>query len=162
VAHWEPPPEDGAQNPALAEPAVVSWPSAEEGPRYAAVREAAALVERELALLDEADEDEADGAGGELSEADGAGGELGEADRALARAWSRDAGLLLRELAERRSGAGAAVPLPAQLSVSSLVTMAADPDRLAQQIRRPMPRAAVRAAAADRPHRPAGSGGRPG
>jgi DNA helicase-2/ATP-dependent DNA helicase PcrA len=143
VAHWAPPPEDGAQNPALAEPAVVSWPPAEEGPRYAAVREAAALVERELALLDEADEDEADGAGGELSEADGAGGELSEADRALARAWSRDAGLLLRELAEWRAGAGAAVPLPAQLSVSSLVTMAADPDRLAQQIRRPMPRPPV-------------------
>ena len=58
----------------------------------------------------------------------------------LARAWSRDTGLLLRELSQRRAGAGAAVPLPAQLSVSSLVTMAADPDRLAQQIRRPMPR----------------------
>jgi DNA helicase II / ATP-dependent DNA helicase PcrA len=143
VAHWAPPPEDGAQNPALAQPAVVSWPPAEEGPRYAAVREAAALVEREIALLDEADEDEADGAGGELSEADGAGGELSEADRVLARAWSRDAGLLLRELAEWRAGAGAAVPLPAQLSVSSLVTMAADPDRLAQQIRRPMPRPPV-------------------
>jgi DNA helicase II / ATP-dependent DNA helicase PcrA len=133
VAHWAPPPEDGAQNPALAQPAVVSWPPAEEGPRYAAVREAAALVEREIALLDEADEDDADGAGGELS----------EADRVLARAWSRDAGLLLRELAEWRAGAGAAVPLPAQLSVSSLVTMAADPDRLAQQIRRPMPRPPV-------------------
>jgi DNA helicase-2/ATP-dependent DNA helicase PcrA len=35
------------------------------------------------------------------------------------------------------------VPLPPQLSVSSLVTMAADPDRLAQQIRRPMPRPPV-------------------
>ncbi len=27
VAHWAPPPDDGAQNPALAEPAVVSWPA---------------------------------------------------------------------------------------------------------------------------------------
>jgi ATP-dependent DNA helicase UvrD/PcrA len=138
VAHWAPPPEDGAQNPALAEPAVVSWPPAGEGPRHAAVREAAALVERELAQLEEPDGEEADGA-----QADGADGELSEADRALAHAWSRDAGLLLRELAERRAGAGAAVPLPAQLSVSSLVTMAADPDRLAQQIRRPMPRPPV-------------------
>ena len=133
VAHWAPPPEDGAQNPALAEPAVVSWPPAAEGPRHVAVREAAALVERELALLEEPDEGEADGADGELN----------EADRALARAWSRDAGLLLKELSERRAGTGAAVPLPAQLSVSSLVTMAADPDRLAQQIRRPMPRPPV-------------------
>jgi DNA helicase-2/ATP-dependent DNA helicase PcrA len=142
VAHWAPPPEDGAQNPALAEPAVVSWPPAAEGPRHAAVREAATLVERELALLGQADEpgplEQAD-----EDAADGAGDELSEADRALARAWSRDAGLLLRELSERRAGAGAAVPLPAQLSVSSLVTMAADPDRLAQQIRRPMPRPPV-------------------
>ena len=130
VAHWTPPPEDGAQNPALAEPAVVSWPPAAEEPRHAAVREAAALVERELALLEDPD------AGGTA----GADGGLSEADGALAQAWSRDAGLLLRELAERRAGAGAAVSLPAQLSVSSLVTMTADPDRLAQQIRRPMPR----------------------
>ena len=55
VAHWAPPPDDGAQNPALAEPAVVSWPPAEEEQRHAAVREAATLVERELALLEEPD-----------------------------------------------------------------------------------------------------------
>jgi DNA helicase-2/ATP-dependent DNA helicase PcrA len=135
VAHWAPPPEEGAQNPALAEPAVVAWPPAEEGPRHAAVREAAALVERELARLEEPGGEET----GE-AEADGVGGGLSEADQALAHAWSRDAGLLLRELSERRASAGAAIQLPAQLSVSSLVTMAADPDRLAQQIRRPMPR----------------------
>jgi DNA helicase-2/ATP-dependent DNA helicase PcrA len=148
VARWAPPPEDGAQNPALAEPAVVSWPPAGEGPRHAAVREAATLVERELARLEEPEGAEPDGAEPEGAEPDGAepdgaGGELSEADRALAHAWSRDAGLLLRELSERRAGTGAAVSLPAQLSVSSLVTMAADPDRLAQQIRRPMPRPPV-------------------
>jgi DNA helicase-2/ATP-dependent DNA helicase PcrA len=136
VAHWTPPPDEGAQNPALAEPAVVSWPPATGGPRHQAVREAAALVEREL--------DRPERPGGTGPE-DGAGddGELSEADRALARAWDRDTGLLLAELSQRRSGAGAAVPLPGQLSVSSLVTMAADPDRLAQQIRRPMPRPPV-------------------
>jgi DNA helicase-2/ATP-dependent DNA helicase PcrA len=136
VGHWAPPPEDGAQNPALAEPAVVSWPPAAEGPRYAAVREAAALVERELDRLEEPDE----AAAGD-SEAGDRG--LGDADRALARAWARDARLLLTELSQWRAGAGTAVPLPAQLSVSSLVTMAADPARLAQQIRRPMPRPPV-------------------
>ncbi len=31
VAHWAPPPDDGAQNPALAEPAVVSWPYGRRG-----------------------------------------------------------------------------------------------------------------------------------
>src|SRR5215470_10089527 len=88
VAHWAPPPEDGAQNPALAEPAVVAWPPAEEGPRHAAVREAAALVERELARLEEPDGEEEEAGG---PEADGAGGEPSEADGALAHAWSRDA-----------------------------------------------------------------------
>jgi DNA helicase-2/ATP-dependent DNA helicase PcrA len=58
----------------------------------------------------------------------------------LARAWARDTDLLLAELAERRGGAATEVSLPGRLSVSSLVAMAADPDRLAQQIRRPMPR----------------------
>ena len=194
VAHWTPPPDEDAQNPALAEPAVVSWPAAADGPRQAAVREAAALVERELARLSGNDEAatsrtaradadsesraagpgskagaamtepgrstrDADDAGelsapddaSELSEPNDAGqlgepndaGELGEPDRALARAWARDASLLLAELSQRRSGAQNAVPLPGQLSVSSLVTMAADPDRLAQQIRRPMPRPPV-------------------
>jgi len=169
VAHWAPPPDDGAQNPVLAEPAAVSWPPAAEGPRYAAVREAAELVERELALLSGgragpgfgaasgtgagiggaegagADAGAGDGSGADAGTRDGADDEggLSEADRALARAWERDAGLLLTELSERRAGAGTAVPLPAQLSVSSLVTMAADPARLAQQIRRPMPRPPV-------------------
>jgi DNA helicase II / ATP-dependent DNA helicase PcrA len=164
VAQWAPPPDEDAQNPALAEPAIVPWPAAADSPRHAAVREAAALVERELARLPGESQTPASGAGAdgggrgdvpgagdgeELSEpgraAGDAGdiGELNEPDRALARAWERDAGLLLTELSQRRAGAHNAVPLPGQLSVSSLVTMAADPDRLAQQIRRPMPRPPV-------------------
>jgi len=163
VAHWEPPPDEDAQNPALAEPDVVSWPAAGDGPRQTAVREAAALVERELARLSgesgaAASRATRAGADGKNRAAEpGAGvtgpdrapgdaddtGELSEPDRALARAWARDASLLLTELSQRRAGAQNAVPLPGQLSVSSLVTMAADPDRLAQQIRRPMPRPPV-------------------
>jgi DNA helicase-2/ATP-dependent DNA helicase PcrA len=169
VAHWAPPPDEDAQNPALAEPAVVSWPAAADSPRQAAVREAAALVKRELARLSGESQAAASGASGADASGAGAGdasgagaggagpgepgravgdadddvGELSEPDRALARAWERDAGLLLAELAQRRAGAQNTVPLPGQLSVSSLVTMAADPDRLAQQIRRPMPRPPV-------------------
>ncbi len=195
VAHWAPPPDEDAQNPALAEPAVLSWPAAADSPRQPAVREAAALVERELARLSSEGEAAASGAGADgegrasragaarasQATASGAGksradvpgagksradvpgagdgaerdepgrtagdaddtGELSEPDRALARAWARDAGLLLTELSQRRAGAQNVVSLPGQLSVSSLVTMAADPDRLAQQIRLPMPRAPV-------------------
>jgi DNA helicase-2/ATP-dependent DNA helicase PcrA len=70
----------------------------------------------------------------------GAEGPLSERDRLLAEAWQRDTALLLAERAERRGDAAAAVLLPGRLSVSSLVTMAADPDELARQIRRPLPR----------------------
>ncbi len=65
---------------------------------------------------------------------------LGEQDLLLAQAWERDTAILLAEREERRSDAAAAVSLPGRLSVSSLVTMAADPAELARQIRRPMPR----------------------
>jgi DNA helicase-2/ATP-dependent DNA helicase PcrA len=238
IAHWTPAPEEDALNPALAEPATVPWPANQADARYAAVREAAALVERALKVARrragtasghpgaadtragaggprpepdwhgtpaaprdqgdahqerggspaprdrgdvhqervgvaeaddggwpaEADEDgwpveaDEDGrpdagrgdgpragrddgglTGAEAGPADG-DGELNEADRALARAWARDTDLLLAELAQRRGAAATEVWLPGRLSVSSLVTMAADPARLAQQIRRPMPR----------------------
>ena len=131
VAAWAPAPADDAENPALAEPATALWPVDPSGPRYEAVREAAALVEQALA---EGRPGVAPG-GGRGTRA----GKMSDADRALAQAWARDAGLLLRELAERRGEAATAVSLPARLSVSSLVTMAADPAKLAQQIRRPMP-----------------------
>jgi DNA helicase-2/ATP-dependent DNA helicase PcrA len=57
----------------------------------------------------------------------------------LAEAWARDTELLLAEREERRADASA-VWLPGRLTVSSLVTMAADPAELAREIRRPMPR----------------------
>jgi DNA helicase-2/ATP-dependent DNA helicase PcrA len=124
VAHWSPAPEEDAQNPALAEPDTVSWPAEPTGPVYEAVREAATLVERALSRAKAGAEEPA----------------LTGPDRAHARAWAHDTDLLLAELAERRGDAATAVALPARLSVSSLVTMAADPGQLAQQIRRPMPR----------------------
>src|SRR5436305_1164312 len=45
VGRWAPPPGEDATNPALAEPVPVPWPPSPEGPRYEAVREAAALVD---------------------------------------------------------------------------------------------------------------------
>ena len=158
IEHWTPPPGEDAQNPALAEPATVSWPGDRAGSRRAAVRKAAGLVEQALKA---AGPDAGTGSGGHRAaggqgsgrerrgqgvlfeavpaEPDGDEG-LSEADRALARAWARDTDLLLAELSQRRGGAATEVWLPGRLSVSSLVTIAADPARLAQQIRRPMPR----------------------
>jgi len=114
VDRWAPPPGEDATNPALAEPVPVSWPASPEGPRYEAVREAAALVNAARA--------------GAASP----GGPLTDAGRALAEAWERDTTLLLAEREERRGDAASAVSLPGRLSVSSLVTMAADPAELAR------------------------------
>ncbi|WP_433244894.1 UvrD-helicase domain-containing protein [Streptosporangium sp. CA-135522] len=61
-------------------------------------------------------------------------------DRERAKAWERDTELLLREREiNRRRGAGQ-VELPTHLTVSSLVTLAADAKALARQIRRPVPK----------------------
>jgi DNA helicase II / ATP-dependent DNA helicase PcrA len=65
---------------------------------------------------------------------------LGPEDLALIAAWERDTDLLLAERAQWRSAEAVTVALPRRLPVSSLVTMATDPGRLAQQVRRPMPR----------------------
>jgi DNA helicase-2/ATP-dependent DNA helicase PcrA len=122
VERWAPAPGEDATNPALAEPVPVPWPASPGGPRYEAVREAAALVDAARAGTP------------------GPGGPLSSQDRLLAQAWERDTALLLAEREERRGDAASAVSLPGRLSVSSLVTMAADPAELARQIRRPMPR----------------------
>ena len=122
VDQWAPTPAEDATNPALADPVPVQWPPSPGGPRYEAVREAAALVDAARAGTPRLR------------------GSLSEGDRLLAQAWERDTAILLAERDERRGDAAAAVALPGRLSVSSLVTMAADPAELARQIRRPMPR----------------------
>ena len=125
VAAWAQAPAEDAENPALAEPATASWPASAAGSRYEAVREAGDLVAEAVAA-------------GRGAEADL--GELNPADQELAAAWQRDADLLLTERAQRRGDDAVAVGLPWRLPVSWMVTMAADPAGLAQQVRRPMPR----------------------
>ncbi|MFB4310471.1 ATP-dependent helicase [Actinomadura sp. GTD37] len=134
VAVWTDPPEEGAANPLLADPEEAQWPVApgERGhsdltarERYAAVVEAARMVEDEMA--------------GRTRRWAGDSG-LSDADRARMTAWARDVELLLAERDRGRGGNGLLVELPAHLSVSSLVSLARDPAALARQIRRPMPR----------------------
>ena len=125
VAAWAEAPAEDAQNPALAESATASWPAAASGSRHDAVREAGDLVAEAAAA-------------GPAAEADL--DEMSPDDRELVAAWQRDAGLLLAERAQRRADDAVTVGLPWRLPVSSLVTVAADPAGLAQQVRRPMPR----------------------
>jgi DNA helicase-2/ATP-dependent DNA helicase PcrA len=130
VSAWADAPEPGAENPLLAGVDAADWPVTPAGQRYEAVREAAALVEAALAQPTATPES----------------GDLHTRDRELAEAWELDAGLLLAERAQRRGDGATQVPLPARLSVSSLVTLARDPAELARQVRRPMPRPPARQA----------------
>ena len=61
-------------------------------------------------------------------------------EEVAAAGWRRDADLLVAERDARTAAAVRLdVPLPGQLSVSALVTLARDPAELARQIRRPLP-----------------------
>jgi DNA helicase II / ATP-dependent DNA helicase PcrA len=120
VLTWTGEPEADAENPLLATVEAADWPATQAGRNYEAVREAAALVieGREPEGLDQLDQQ----------------------DKALVAAWDLDAGLLLAEQEQRRGEGPTRVVLPARLSVSALVSLARNPDELARQVRRPMPR----------------------
>jgi DNA helicase-2/ATP-dependent DNA helicase PcrA len=125
VAAWAGPPEEGVANPLLAEPDQRAWPATPDGERYAAISEGARMVEAAM-----------------TGRSPGWPGDEGltEADRRRMSAWARDVELLLAERDRGRGGDGLQVELPGNLSVSSLVALARDPEALARQIRRPMPR----------------------
>ena len=133
-----PEPEDGELNPLLdAERRPdVAWPPAPVIPT--GVAEAAAAVRRardepETVPTPELDEDE---------------------QRRLAE-WRRDAELLLEE---RRAAAGTVeVLLPADLSVSDVVTLDEDPARLARRLQRPLPQRPAPRPAAVPPSTPGSS-----
>ncbi|MFL6138595.1 MAG: UvrD-helicase domain-containing protein [Frankiaceae bacterium] len=125
VEAWADAPADDAVNPQLAEQRLVAWPAPYEPTALARRRAAAELVREELAAI----------AAGRPSDPD-AGLDMLEAS--VTAAWDADTEALLAELAddERRH----VVRLPAALSASQLVRLAADPAGLARDIARPMPR----------------------
>jgi len=122
VDAWAAPPDEDAENPALAEWPVGVWPTDPlSSGRRRALSAAAELVgaSRPHPLTDQA---------------------LQATDDPLVADWLRDADLLLRERAEHSRGT-VDVPLPAHLSVSALVALRRDPGELARRLRRPMPAA---------------------
>ncbi|NUR92082.1 MAG: ATP-dependent helicase [Nonomuraea sp.] len=123
VAVWAPELAEGATNPLLEEPAEAVWPVSPEGLRYEGVLDGAHLVESALAgILEPAQEEQ-----------------LRTYDEERVRAWERDTELLLRERELNRRRRQTTVELPTKLTVSSLVTLAADARELARRIRRPVP-----------------------
>jgi DNA helicase II / ATP-dependent DNA helicase PcrA len=122
VVSWTEAPEDGAENPALAEWPVGVWPADPLSPgRRRALTAAAELVTGSAAHPLDPER------------------RLGEADPVVDQ-WVRDADLLLRERAAWARPT-VDVPLPSHLSVSALVTLRRDPAELARRLRRPMPAA---------------------
>jgi DNA helicase-2/ATP-dependent DNA helicase PcrA len=166
ILTWADEPEEGAENPLLAAVETADWPSTPAGRNYEAVREAGRLVESELARRAPSAPHPRDPATPSTSATSSTpstpstpttpsnpattpststvspapADSLTSADQALVAAWDLDAGLLLAERAQRRGEGPTQVTLPARLSVSALVSLARDPDELARQVRRPMPR----------------------
>jgi DNA helicase-2/ATP-dependent DNA helicase PcrA len=112
IEHWAPPPADGESNPLRDKALEAVWPVDPAGLRRCDIERGAALVGRALE--------------GKLAD-----------DAADADGWAADVDALL---AERERGPVKAVPpLPAQLSVSTLVELGRDPEGVAQRLRRRLP-----------------------
>lgn len=120
---WAPAPDDGSENPLTATPRTAMWPRDPLGRRRADVERGADSVREALADLDKPGPAESESAPDPLDDPDN---------------WAADVDALLAERNARVSGT-ADVELPAQLSVSQLVDLAADPDELAARLRRPLP-----------------------
>jgi DNA helicase-2/ATP-dependent DNA helicase PcrA len=125
VAVWAGPLVDGATNPTIAEEVTAEWPLDPLVERRAAVLEGAEMVRAARASAP---------AVTPIAPAD-----WQNLDQAAA--WAVEADLLLAERERQRTGQTIDVTLPAHLSVSQLVALQRDPQRLARRLRRPMPEA---------------------
>jgi DNA helicase-2/ATP-dependent DNA helicase PcrA len=153
VERWADRPVDGARNPALDVTAVHRWPVELEPAALAARRAAAAWVRDDIHALDAGpsvpgpvagagpagDAGSAAAGGTAAGEPADGGGSLADDERAQLSGWDRDVDLLLAELAEADSRSRD-VELPRTLSASQLMRLRADPDGLARDLARPMPR----------------------
>lgn len=126
VRHWEPEPAEGAVNPVLVDAVTAPWPP-RLSPEAAAARQAGVDLVRQattqLAAVGSSPIDPSLGA---------------VAARQVAE-WDEDLTALLAEAATL-ADPHRAVQLPAPMSASSLVRLAHDPQGLARDLARPMPR----------------------
>ncbi|HEY0217926.1 MAG TPA: ATP-dependent DNA helicase [Cellulomonas sp.] len=135
IEDWSVEPEAGQENPRTRSESTAHWPAdpfapvaaggvvAPEGSRRPAVEAAAAAVRTALAAA--------------AAGAAGAGAEGGAGEPAPT-PWDRTARLLLAERAAQ-AGPSPEVELPAHLSASAVVRLAADQGEFARALRRPVP-----------------------
>ena len=112
VEQWAPGPADGEPNPLRDSAIEAVWPADPAGPRRNDVDAGAALVTKAMSGQ----------AGGDVTDVDG---------------WAADVDALLAE--RDRAVESPTPPLPAQLSVSTLVELGRDPAAVAQRLRRRLP-----------------------
>ena len=146
---WTPEPAPDATNPSAELVASAEWPADPLGLRRPAMQAAADLIRRMITMpepdaavafaeLAEADPEIAERAG---MAADLVGlAEAKEAGDPAVERWRTEATMLLAERSEhaRRDGP-LEVAVPPHLSVSQLVVLRRDPQRLARSLRRPLP-----------------------
>ncbi|HEY0577289.1 MAG TPA: ATP-dependent DNA helicase [Pseudonocardia sp.] len=148
VEHWAEQPPEGESNPVTATPHTERWPVDPLGVRHDAVHAGAELVraalaelpaeDPQLALFDPAAPTTDDQSGSLEPAEDRAEDDAGDHSEDDPEGWAADVTVLLAERA-RAQAARPEVALPAALSVSQLVELAADPEALAARLRRPMP-----------------------
>ncbi|MBD0672450.1 UvrD-helicase domain-containing protein [Streptomyces sp. CBMA156] len=157
IERWAEQPEKGAENPALASPVERPWPLPLDPAAQHARRRVAEVVRRRLAGTPAGPPAQGGEAGptapgsavpGPESMAPGSAAPgstapepepMAPEDQRQVASWDRDLTALLGEL-ERSRRTGREVPLPAALSATQLLRLAADPDGFAHDLARPMPR----------------------
>jgi DNA helicase II / ATP-dependent DNA helicase PcrA len=112
VEHWAPAPADGTPNPLRDRPIEALWPTDPAGEHRTDVDRGAAIVTQAMTGDLDANAIDVDG-------------------------WAADVDALLAE--RDRAEDPRVAPLPAQLSVSTLVELGRDPDAVAQRLRRRLP-----------------------
>jgi DNA helicase-2/ATP-dependent DNA helicase PcrA len=115
VDDWVSEPDPDTANPLLATARTAQWPRDPLGSRRSALEEAADLVHAALTSGQ------------------------GDAETDEEREWADQVHLLLAERAAAAVAGPVQVALPESVSVSTLVALRADPQRLARRLRRPLP-----------------------
>ncbi|HET9858452.1 MAG TPA: UvrD-helicase domain-containing protein [Nocardioidaceae bacterium] len=136
---WCPAPDDDAVNPVLENNVVHPWPVEPNGEEIDRRLQAAALVRSAMAELAEPALFDAEPALFDQPDLFGSEPGLSAADAALVAEWDGELERLLQEAREARADT-IKVPLPSSLSATSMARLRDDPEQLAADLARPMPR----------------------
>ncbi|MBV9025960.1 MAG: ATP-dependent helicase [Streptomycetaceae bacterium] len=136
IEHWTQEPTPGTENPALDRTTEYAWPLPLDPDALDRRRQAAKTV---LAHLDGVSGSVSGSVKNDAAEEESPAPGLPPEEARLIASWDRDLEALAGELRRSRT-AIREVPLPASLTASQVMRLAADPDGFARELARPMPR----------------------